>query len=91
MFASLHSPEVVASCCRMLLASTWSPATARKVQAATMQGEKGDDMLPVTGDLFERVAYGDPLAETEKKRYISELLQGALASDGIYEREFSEP
>ncbi|CAE7832325.1 Camk2g [Symbiodinium sp. CCMP2592] len=28
------------------------------------------------GDLFERVAYGDPLAEIEKRRYISELLQG---------------
>ncbi|CAE7658739.1 Camk2g [Symbiodinium sp. CCMP2456] len=28
------------------------------------------------GDLFERVAYGDPLAETDKKRYVSELLQG---------------
>jgi len=27
------------------------------------------------GDLFERVAYGDPLAEIEKKRYVSELLQ----------------
>lgn len=27
------------------------------------------------GDLFERVAYGEPLAEMEKKRYISELLQ----------------
>mmetsp|Transcript_77169 Transcript_77169/g.136189 ORF Transcript_77169/g.136189 Transcript_77169/m.136189 type:complete len:542 (-) Transcript_77169:94-1719(-) len=27
------------------------------------------------GDLFERVAYGEPLAEIEKKRYVSELLQ----------------
>ncbi|CAE8599184.1 unnamed protein product [Polarella glacialis] len=27
------------------------------------------------GELFERVAYGDPLAETEKKRYVSEMLQ----------------
>lgn len=27
------------------------------------------------GELFERVAYGDPLGEAEKKRYISQLLQ----------------
>ena len=67
----------------MLVTSTWSPATARKVHAVMLDCDHADDM-PVLGDLFERVAYGDPLAETEKMRYISELLQGALPSDGIY-------
>ena len=30
-----------------------------------------------SGDLFERVAYGDPLGEAEKKRYVGDILQGA--------------
>ncbi|CAK9040987.1 unnamed protein product [Durusdinium trenchii] len=28
------------------------------------------------GDLFERVAYGDPLGEAEKKRYVGDILRG---------------
>eukprot|EP00438_Fugacium_kawagutii_P016163 Skav224597 [mRNA] locus=scaffold2684:270554:281439:- [translate_table: standard] len=28
------------------------------------------------GDLFERLAYGDPLGESEKKRYVSDILEG---------------
>lgn len=30
------------------------------------------------GDLFERLAYGDPLGESEKKRYVNDILEGAL-------------
>jgi len=28
------------------------------------------------GDLFERLAYGDPLGESEKKRYVNDILEG---------------
>eukprot|EP00435_Cladocopium_sp_Y103_P055990 s161_g18.t1 len=28
------------------------------------------------GDLFERLAYGDPLGESEKKRYVCDILEG---------------
>ena len=34
------------------------------------------DSCRVPGDLFERLAYGDPLGESEKKRCVSDILEG---------------